>query len=201
MRTRITTSLLALLTLSFALGCSDDDESNNGVSRLSLSSAWNAFEGGDLAGANSAFQDALAGDPAYAEAWCGLGWTRALQLAADPGLGSSEGVIDAFRQADRFEENYVDAWAGLAEAYNWEADTLAALEWALDAAETGGNAYAFEHVSNVTHRSLRKIAAWNYFKLSRYDEAGEQVQTVLTDFVWRGRPDSLEYLFESIGGL
>jgi hypothetical protein len=53
----------------------------------------------------------------------------------------------------------------------------------------------------VNHRSLRKIAAWNLFKLGRYGEAGGQVRHVLPTFQYADRPDSLEVLLEGIGSL
>lgn len=192
---------LALLAGVLCLGCSDEDSNTVGTTRISLDPAWTAFAAGDWSGAGAGFLDALSHDPGYAEAWCGLGWARARELSSNGSAFSSEGVLEAFRQADRNETNYVDSWAGLAEYHNWAGDTLDALEWSLDAAETGGADYSFAHAAGVNHRSMRKIAAWNLFKLRRYDEAADQVLIVLPGFAWRGSPDSLELLFSGIGAL
>lgn len=178
-------------------GCGDDDA----TSTADLSTAWSEFEQGDWAAADEAFLAALAQTPSSAEAWCGLGWSRAARHAQGGSGDLREGVLDALAEADRLRGGYVDAWAGLAEFHNALNDTLPALEWALDAAEAGGPGYQFQHQAGVNHRSLRKIAAWSLFKLGRYAEAGSQVALVLPGFSYAGRADSLEVLLEGIGGL
>ncbi len=188
---------VALLALGLAAGCADDNESD----APNLGAAWSAYEQGDWQAAGEDFLSAVTADPAAAEAWCGLGWSRAA-LQVQGGFGDQrEGVLTAFEQADRLRPDYVDAWAGLAEFHSSANDTVAALEWALDAAEAGGPGYQFAHRAAVTHRSLRKIAAWSLFKLGRYSEAGAQVRLVLSGFQYAGGADSLEVLLEGIHSL
>ena len=166
-----------------------------------LGPAWADYEQGQWQAAAEAFLEAVDQHPASAEAWCGLGWSRAaLQAQGSQPVDLREGVLTALRMADQLRVDYVDAWAGLAEFHGAANDTLAALEWARDAAETGGAGYVFGHRPAVTHRSLRKIAAWSLFKLGRYPEAGAQVRAVLPAFQYAG-PDSLATLLEGIGSL
>jgi len=180
-------------------GCADDDD--GATAAPDLRAAWLDYASGDLAQAGDAFLEAVAEAPRSAEAWCGLGWTRAALHMEEEEADLREGVLSAFREADRHQVDYVDAWAGLAEFHHAANDTLLALEWAVDAAEAGGAGYVFAHRQGVNHRSLRKIAAWSLFKLGRYAEAGAQVRAVLPAFQYAGGPDSLEVLWEGIGGL
>jgi tetratricopeptide (TPR) repeat protein len=196
--------LTPVLATGLALGlggCADDDDSGPTEAMPDLRQAWADYGSGDLAEAGEAFLAAVAEHPSSAEAWCGLGWTRAA-LHMEEGAGDlREGVLAAFREADRRRAGYVDAWAGLAEYHHAVNDTLLALEWAVDAAEAGGADYVFAHRQGVNHRSLRKIAAWSLFKLGRYAEAGAQVRAVLPSFQYAGGADSLEVLWAGIGGL
>ena len=196
MRMRITRAAAVLALL--ALGCSDSPDSAG----PELGAAWSAYEQGQWQAAADDFLEAVGASPASAEAWCGLGWSRAALHASGHVEGDlREGVLAAFRQADRLRPDYVDAWAGLAEFHSAANDTLAALEWARDAADGGGAAYVFAHREAVTHRSLRKIAAWSLFKLGRYAEAGAQVRHVLPDFHYAGGADSLDVLLAGIDSL
>jgi len=203
MRTMMTRRLRLSLPVGavlLALGCAGDG--SDGGDALDLDPAWGEFGQGDWPAATEAFLTAVAQAPANAEAWCGLGWSRASWQATGEAPGDlSEGVLGAFREADRLRPGYVDAWAGLAEFHSVRGDTLAALNWALDAAGEGGADYIFAHRGEVSHRSLRKIAAWQYFKLERYAEAAAQVRTVVPGFQYAGRPDSLEVLLAGIGSL
>lgn len=199
-RRSVARGLLGLgLLMSLGLGaCTDDDENT----APNLGEAWSAYEQGNWTAAGAAFLEAVQESPECAEAWCGLGWSRAaLQSSAGDALNLDEGVLEAFHRADQLQADYVEAWAGLAEFHSVQGDTMAALNWALDAAETGGAAWTFSHNPAVQHRSLRKIAAWQLFKLRRYPEAGAQVRTVLPTFQYTTGPDSLDTLLEGIGSL
>ena len=197
-------ALRGALMLALGLGisaCSDNDDEDASPS-VNLTPAWSAYESGQWAEAGDAFLQAVQTAPASAEAWCGLGWSRAALDAASGGtLGMDEGVRDAFHRADQLRPDYVEAWAGLAEFHSVQGDTMAALNWALDAAETGGAAWVFTHNSAVGHRSMRKIAAWQLFKLKRYPEAGAQVRQVLPTFSYATGADSLEQLLAGIHSL
>jgi tetratricopeptide (TPR) repeat protein len=189
---------LVLLGLTLA-GCSDDDDS----SRAALGSSWSAFRAGDWQEAESGFLSAIGRDGSHAEAWLGLGWTRALRHA-DAGDHSDqrEGVLDAFRRADRLQRDYADCWAGLAHYHSSQADTVAAVEWSLDALDLAGDNYRFVHREAVDGRSLRKIAAWNLLKLGRWDESLEQVRAVFAG--WSpdaAAGDTLAQLLAKIGEL
>jgi hypothetical protein len=198
-RSARTLSLPALLfLLLLPAGCSDD---GGGDGAPALGQAWSDYEQGQWQASAEAFLAAVDDHPGSAEAWCGLGWCRAALQAQGASGDLREGILGAFREADRLRSGYVDAWAGLAEFHSAANDTMAALDWALDAAATGGAAYAFAHRPAVNHRSLRKIAAWSLFKLERYAEAGGQVRAVLPNFQYSGRPDSLEVLLAGIGSL
>jgi len=192
--------LLPALAAALATGCDDD---GGGDGRAALGSAWTAFESGDGAAAEQAFVDALARDATRAEAWLGLGWSRALRQT-DPAEEADlrEGVLDAFRHADRLQADHVDAWAGLAHFHAAEADTVAALEWSLDALELAGNGYVFAHRPAVDGRSLRRIAALNLLKLGRWDESLAQVQAVFAGWTPDAAAgDTLAQLLVKIGEL
>lgn len=193
------------LGLLFALlftSCTDDGDEEDSTDAPNLAPAWTAYGAGDWAEANAFFLSAVQSAPSSAEAWCGLGWSRAaVQAASDGAIDLNEGVRDAFRRADQLRADYVEVWAGLAEFHSAQGDTMAALNWALDAADTGGASWHFHHNPAVNHRSLRKIAAWQLFKLKRYAEAGAQVRLVLPTFVYATGSDSLTILLEGIGSL
>lgn|GEM_PF-2371754 len=197
--------LVLTLGLVFALlftACTGDGDEEDAPDAPNLAPAWTAYSAGDWSEANAFFLSAVQSAPASAEAWCGLGWSRAAVQAASGGaIDLSEGVRDAFRHADELRADYVEAWAGLAEFHSTKGDTMAALNWALDAADAGGAAWHFHHNPAVNHRSLRKIAAWQLFKLQRYAEAGAQVRLVLPEFEYATGADSLAILLEGIGTL
>lgn len=194
---RVLSTVGLALSLGLWIGCSKTSD-NAGPD---LGAAWSDYEAGQWQAAAESFLEAVDGHPASAEAWCGLGWSRAALQAQGSQPGDlREGVLTALRRADQLRVGYVDAWAGLAEFHSAANDTLAALEWARDAAEEGGAGYVFGHRPAVTHRSLRKIAAWSLFKLGRYPEAGVQVRAVLPAFQYAG-PDSLATLLAGIGSL
>jgi tetratricopeptide (TPR) repeat protein len=189
---------LALLAASFLMtGCSDDSSD----SRMSLGGAWSSFESGNYDVAADEFMAALDQDQEHAEAWCGLGWTRAMMEPAS-GLSYHEAVYDAFHRADALSPDYSDAWAGLALFHSAEADTVLAIEWSIDLLDLEGDTWQFSHRADVNSRAMHKVAAWNLFKLKRYTEALLQVQAVFPDF----QPDTagddfLELLFARIGEL
>ena len=171
--------VLALLVLILPLaGCDDDDD---GVSRRSLNSGWSAFTSGDWQTAVDEFLAAVEQDQTHAEAWCGLGWSEAM-LDLESAYDLREAVHTHLLRADALREDYSDAWAGLAQFASAHLDTLAAVEWSLDVVALEGDFYAFEYNSDVNSRSMRKIAAWNLYKLTRYEQALEQVQAVFPSF-------------------
>lgn len=187
-----------VLLAAIGLGCDDDD----GGGRADLGGSWTAFEGGDWVAAESGFLDAIAGDGGHAEAWVGLGWTRALkQVDPEQPQDMREGVLDAFRTADRLQVGCVDAWAGLAHFHSSQADTVAALEWSLDVLDLAGNDYVFAHRTDVTGRGLRAIAALNLVKLGRLDEALLQLQAVFPGWAPDPAGDETAQLLAKIGEL
>jgi hypothetical protein len=189
-----TSMLLVALTLLLS-ACSDDTKTQ----WMNLNEAWTAFEAEQYDLAASEFLSAVDQNNQHAEAWCGLGWSRAM-LEAEEGLDYREAVLDAFHQADALAPSYVDAFAGLALYHSASVDTLQALEWSLDVLSTGGLHWQFAHRSDVNSRAMHKIAAWNLFKLQRYTECLTQVQFVFPSF----QPlveseDFLDLLFAQMG--
>ncbi len=171
---------LALLVLLLPLaGCDDDDD--DGVARRNISSAWTAFVVGEYQYAVDEFLAAVEQDQTHAEAWCGLGWSEAM-LDLESAYDLDEAVHTHLLRADALRENYSDAWAGLAQYASAHQDTLMALEWSLDLLALEGDDYAFLYCPKVNSRAIRKIAAWNLYKLTRYDEALLQVQAVFAEF-------------------
>lgn len=192
---RLALPLAVLAVIGF--GCDDDD---SGSGRASLGASWTAFEGGNWAAAEDGFLEAVGRDDTHAEAWLGLGWARALRQV-DPAEPQDlrEGVLDAFHHADRLQADYADAWAGLAHYHASQADTVAALEWSLDALDQAGDGYRFAHRTEVDGRSLRAIAALNLVKLGRLPEALVQVQAVFPGWTPDPAGDELAQLLEKIG--
>ncbi len=192
------TGPVVALTLSMlCAGCAGDGDSG----RPSLDGAWSSFEGGDWTAAEEDFLSAVDADPRHAEAWCGLGWTRAmLHVDPDDPADYREAVLADFREADLLQADYADAWAGLANFHSHENDTLLAVEWSLDLIDLRGDDYVFAHRAEVNSRSIRRIAAWNLVKLDRLLEALAQVQAVFPEFDPDTEADDfLELLLLKIG--
>ncbi len=201
MKRTLTRTAAACLALSALwLGACDDDD-DGGVSHDNVTQAWSSFSDGNWNTASTEFQQALQGDPTHAEAYCGLAWSQAM-LSENGGPDYSEAIRANFLAADTHRENYADAWAGLAHFHSAQLDTVQAIEWAEDLLTLAGNAYSFDYRAEVDGRSVRKIAAWNRYKLQDYDAALAHVQSVFGDF----QPDTaaedyLELLLSRIGDL
>lgn len=67
---------------------------------------WSLYMLGDGAGARDHFQEALATDSTFADAWDGLAWSRRA-------LGDYLGANEAFRAALRHNPGLADSWDGL----------------------------------------------------------------------------------------
>jgi tetratricopeptide (TPR) repeat protein len=171
--------VLVLTGLAFQ-GCDDDDDTP-GAPLPSVSGAWSEFQAGDWSQAHTAFLQALAANPEHAEALCGLAWSQAMLDGTD-GADYRQAIEENFLLADQLRSGYLDAWAGLANFYSAQSQPLLAVEWSLDLLAQAGESYTFSHRTQVNSRSLHGIAAWNLFKLARYDEAVDQVQAVFPDY-------------------
>lgn len=171
--------LVLASALVFA-GCDSDDD-NNTASLPSVSTSWQEFQGGDWAAASQGFLEALDGNPEHPEALCGLAWSQGM-ITQTGGADYRQSIEENFLLADQLRPVYLDAWAGLANFYSAENQPLRAVEWSLDLLEEAGEGYTFTHRTTVNSRSMHGIAAWNLFKLARYEESVLHVRAVFPDF-------------------
>ncbi|MFO7769018.1 MAG: tetratricopeptide repeat protein [bacterium] len=162
----------ALLLALAAAGCS----SGSGPSvdpREKTDEGWAAFESGDYAAAAAAFQDAVRADEAFADAWNGLGWSRAfleqlgdaamaLQKAVDSGLvvpDARAGLAIVYREVPHLDGAITEARAVLAADAHW----------------------VFSHMTSVDYLDIHLVLAQCYYRLGEENFGSAQAQLDILD--------------------
>jgi tetratricopeptide (TPR) repeat protein len=118
---------------------------------------WSLFESDDFTGAKSKFNEALAKDGNYADAYNGRGWCNAF-LDLDP-----EAISD-FNSANTTNLSKPDAYAGLAGVHVGTQEFANAVENANIVLSMDPN-YQFSHRNSIDYMDLRLIKAQAYYGL------------------------------------
>ncbi|MGD9140319.1 MAG: tetratricopeptide repeat protein [bacterium] len=161
-----------LCALALAVGCGGDGGAGPGATAESRTDeGWALFEAGDYTGAIGKFNEAVAIDDEYADAYNGLGWSFAkldslARALTHFGSSISNGMTG-------------DPHAGRAPVYR-DVDPPEFAN-AVSTATTALNhdrRYEFEHDTDFDWRDLHLIMAQSHFGLGQYDLANAEVDSL-----------------------
>lgn len=155
---KIMGAALALIALA---GCSDRERlqpTDPTDAPGFLQRGWSSFTGGNLTGALSDFDQAIALDPDLGDAYVGQGWAR-LGLATDG--AAMLAAVSSFDQANAHGETGPDVDAGRAAArLGAGGSNLGAADTAAQAALAQNANFVFEHKTSFDRRDLFLIEAF-----------------------------------------
>ena len=173
MKTFISVACLACLLTAF--GCGGDGGGGPSDTAASLTAAgWALFEKGEYEAAMTKFNQALALDATYSDAYNGLGWSNAKLDSLGEALGS-------FGECLILNGTLADAYAGCAPVYRDYETEPAHFDSAIAAASQAlilEATYAFGHDTSSNPfdwRDLRIIIAQSHYGLGEFLDANAQV--------------------------
>jgi tetratricopeptide (TPR) repeat protein len=178
-----------LLLAVMATGCGDDGQSPGGGAEALVSEGWSHFTTGDFQTAVSRFNQAIAVEPDFRDAYDGLGWAYArLGNLEKPSTEAIDSAEDAFlfvleRLVKPSRETYTGA-AMVALALKKYRTAALNSNWAIERFE---EQYEFRFDKSVTNITLRLMRATARFNLGEYDSAYADV-VVLNDLLNLGLP-------------
>jgi hypothetical protein len=132
-----------------------------------LANGWTAFEGANYDSAESCFSQALAKNPAGAQATHGLAWTEALNGMLTTAAATFQSAID-------LGVTTADPLAGLAAVYRDIPDFELAIGYAQDALDLDPD-FQFAHNSSFDYKDLHLILAQCYYAEAEYASAQTEV--------------------------
>ncbi len=173
MKTFISVACLACLLTAF--GCGGDGGGGPSDTAASLTAAgWALFEKGECEAAIIKFDQAVALDATYSDAYNGLGWSNAKLDSLGIALGN-------FGECLIFNSTLADAYAGCAPVYrDYETEpahfdsAIAAASQALALEAT----YSFSHDTSFDWFDLHLIMAQSHYGLGEFLEAKAHVDSL-----------------------
>ena len=194
----IRTVITALLTGLLLSGCSWSDDDSDRYDDL-VNGGWEAYSDGNHELALSRFMSAVQENGDLPEAWNGLAWTE-IELFEDEQGDDNYlvGIEGNFLAALERSDNWVPPLAGLALTRSRLEESLSAIHFAGEVLALSGDAWEYNHNTEVTGRSLRKVRAWNYYLLEDFAAAQVEVEIVLDVTLDPEAPDYLSQLLAAI---
>jgi tetratricopeptide (TPR) repeat protein len=168
--------IFCLLIFLFAINC----ELQNGTMPIDknveelVNEGWDQFKSGNYQLALEKFQDAIAGDNNYAEAYNAAGWSNAR-------LTRLSDAVSYFIQSIAKNSSLVDAHAGLAFVYNAQKEYQLAISSANKSLSLSSN-WLFSHDGSISYKDLHLILAASYFALGNFSQSLAQVQKLNSSF-------------------
>jgi tetratricopeptide (TPR) repeat protein len=158
--------------LALAMGCGGDGGTGPGATAASKTNeGWALFEDGDFTGAIGKFNEALALDDEYPDAYNGLGWSFS-------NLDSLSRALTNFGECIANGMSG-DPHAGRAPVYrDVDPPQFANAVSAADAALSYDPEYEFEHDTGFDWHDLYLIKAQSHFGLAQYDLANAAVDSL-----------------------
>jgi hypothetical protein len=135
-------------------GCGDDPVEPEVTAESLTADGWGFFARGEFVSAEGKFGEALGIDSTYADAWNGMGWSRAYRHLLIEAAASLEA-------ANSFGLGTADAWAGLAAVYRDAGDPpdLSLSLAAADSALARDPLFVFPHRTGVDSLDLHLLRA------------------------------------------
>ena len=170
---RICASIVCTCALTLCFGCGGGD-GGGGPTRTAATvtaQGWALFEQGQYADARDKFDEALALDDTYADAYNGQGWSNA-------NLDELSAAINSFIQCLSNGMTTADPYAGEAAVYrdynNRFSDAIAAANTAL----SKNRRYVFSHDTSFDWKDLMLILAQSHFGNGDYETANAWVDSL-----------------------
>jgi tetratricopeptide (TPR) repeat protein len=135
---------------------------------------WQQFEAGNYASALGKFEEAIAIDSSYAEAYCGAGYSNAR-------LTNLANSVSRFNHCISLNASQVDAQAGLAFVYNAQKQYSSAIASANKALSLN-SAYLFIHDQTIGFKDLQLILAACYFAQGNFSQSLTFVKKLTPSF-------------------
>ena len=161
--------------VALGLGCGGGDGGGGGPSETAASltsDGWTRFEGGSYQNAISKFNEALALDADYAEAYSGLGWAYAR-------LDSLDKALSAFNQCVSHGMTSADPYAGKAPVQrDLDPPQFSQAASSASTALNKDSDYVFSHYQSFDWRDLHLIKAQSYYGLGKYTNAKAEVDVL-----------------------
>lgn len=164
--------LLAALVL-VGTGCSSGGSGPSVDPQEKTDEGWAAFEGQDYGAALLAFQAAVDADDGFADAWNGLGWTRAYQEELGDAAMALQNAVDSGLPVP-------DARAGLAIVYRDVPALDSAIAEAL-AVLAADAEWVFTHRSSVDYLDMHLVLAQCYYREGEASFGEAQTQLDVLD--------------------
>jgi tetratricopeptide (TPR) repeat protein len=139
-----------------------------------VNEGWEQFKSGNYQLALETFQDAIARDNNYAEAYNGAGWASAR-------LTNLSNAVSYFTQCISLNASLVTAHAGLAFVYNAQKEYASAINSANKALSLRSN-WLFTYDESIGYKDLHLILAASYFALGNFSQSLAQVQKLNPSF-------------------
>ena len=166
--------LLSLVLLM--LNCQVNNGTNppNTQAEQLVNDGWQQFEVGNYSSAVDKFEEAVAIDSSYAEAYCGAGWSGAR-------LTNLANSVSRFNHCISLNSSQVDAQAGLAFVYNAQKQYSSAIASANKALGIN-SAYLFIHDQTIGYKDLQLILATCYFAQGNFSQSLTFVKKLTPSF-------------------
>ncbi len=167
--------MACLFSILVAPGCGGDDGGGPGDTAASLTaSGWALFEQGEYEQAMDKFHQALGLDDEYADAYNGMGWSRAKTDSLATALWN-------FGMCVMNDPDLTEGYAGCAPVYRDYDTEPAHFDSAIAFANTAltqESAFEFSHDEEFDWRDLRLIMAQSYYGLGEFLSAKSQVDAL-----------------------
>jgi len=162
--------------LAMLAGCGGGDGGGGGEvcdnAQCLTDEGWQLFEQGQYQNAIAKFNEALTKDPAYADAYNGLGWSYA-------NLDSLNRALKKFGLCIANGMTTADPYAGCAPVYRDAGFITGYLDsgvWTDSTALAKDSDYEFSHDDTFDSDDLHLILAQCYYRLGRYLDAKAEVE-------------------------
>jgi tetratricopeptide (TPR) repeat protein len=140
-----------------------------------VNEGWDQFKSGNYQLALEKFEEAIAIDNNYAEAYNGAGWSSAR-------LTNLSDAVAYFNQSISKNSSLIDAHAGLAFVYNAQKQYQSAINSANKALGLSSN-WQFSHDETIGYNDLYLILAASYFALGDFGQSLAYVKKLNPSFI------------------
>ncbi|MCG9127128.1 tetratricopeptide repeat protein [Candidatus Poribacteria bacterium] len=168
--------VLIIFLIVTHLACSTDTESESATTIKHTQIGWSAYNSGDFTQSLLSFKRALKGDPEYADAHNGVGWSN---LSLSLSLQFSQ---ESFQNAVKINPMNADAWVGLATVLYLRNKNKSDFDSAIRAIENaleGDEQYLYRH-DYSSEANLHALKAACYYYLGKKENTINEIRNTLS---------------------